>query len=145
MIEATLTTYLKTLGAVTAIVGTGNDARIRPDRLEESDSRPAIAIEIDDEDPQNSLDGLGGLVYADVSIFSSARTKTAARALAEAIRLNGTDPGTGLAGVCTTVGGVQFDAVLESTQVDYKSLNDGSGQGNWTVNSLYVVSFTETT
>lgn len=145
MIEETLVAFLKTLSAVTDIVGTGNNARIRPDRLEESDSRPTIEMEIDDEDPQNSLDGLGGLVYADVSIFSSARSKEAARALAEAIRLNGTDSGTGLAGVKTTVGGVQFDAVLESTQMDYKSLNDGSSRGNYTVNSLYIVSFMETT
>lgn len=145
MIEETLTTFLKTLSTVTDIVGAGDAARIRPDRLEEVDSPPTIAIEIDDEDPQNDLGGLGGLVYADVSIFSSAREKKDARALAEAIRLNGTDPGTGLAGVCTTVGGVQFDAVLKSTQIDYKSLGDGSGRGNWHVNSLYVVSFTEAT
>lgn len=145
MIEETLVAFLKTLDAVTAIVGTGDDAKIRPDRLEEFDDRPAIKMEIDDEDPQNDLIGIGGLVYADVSIFSSARTKTAARALAEAIRINGTDPGTGLAGVKTTVGGVKFDAVLESTQMDYMPLADGSARGNWSINSLYVVSFTETT
>mgnify|MGYP002631519982 CR=1 len=144
MIDDALVAYLKTLTAVTAIVGTGDDARIRPDRLEDSDTRPCIVIEVEDEDPANDLTGTGGLVFTDVSIYSIARTKAAARALAEAIRLNGTDPGTGLAGCHATAASIQFDAVLYSTQIDYIPLGDGSSRGNWHVNSLYTVSYQET-
>lgn len=139
-LEATLRTFLKTLDTVTAIVGTGDDARIRPDRLEETDTLPAIIIEVDDEDPENSLDGLGGLVYADVNIQCRAFEKEDARALAEAVRVNGTDPGTGMAG--TSQDG--FHAVLENTSASLFIPEDAASQkGYFVVNCLYTVSFME--
>lgn len=143
-IETTLVTFLKTLGTVTAIVGSGDDALIRPDRLEESDSPPAIIIEVDADSPANSLDGKGGLVYSDVNIICRAREKVDARALAEAVRLNGTDPGTGLAGYHGTVGGVQFDAVLEDMVPSFTPADDASQRGWFDVNCSYEVSFLET-
>jgi hypothetical protein len=139
-IEATLRTFLKTLGTVTAIVGAGNAARIRPDRLGESDTLPAIIIEVDGEDPENSLDGRGGLVYANVNIQCRAFEKEDARALAEAVRINGTDPGTGMAGTHQT----GFDAVLESTSAALFIPEDAASmKGYFNIDCLYVVSFTE--
>lgn len=139
-LEATLRTFLKTLGTVTAIVGTGDDARIRPDRLEETDTLPAIIIEVDSEDPENSIDGKGGLVYADVNIQCRAFEKEDARALAEAVRVNGTDPGTGMAGTSQD----DFHAVLESTSAALFIPEDAASQnGYFVVDCLYTVSFME--
>lgn len=141
-IEATLRTFLKTLGTVTAIVGSGGDARIRPARYRESDTLPAIIIEVDSENPRNSLDGLGGLVYADVNIQCRAFEQEDARALAEAVRVNGTDPGTGMAG--TDQSG--FQAVLESTSAAMFIPEDAaSAKGYFNVDCLYTVSFAEVT
>ena len=102
-------------------------------------------MEVGDDEPQNCLSGTGGLVYANVSIYSTARTKAATRALAEAIRVNGTDPGTGLAGHHGTTGGVTFDAVLHTRELDFVPATDGSQRGSFIVNSLYIVSYHETT
>jgi len=76
-----------------------------------SNETPAVVFEIDAERPQNSLDGRGGLVFADVNVICRAETRAKSRELAEAVRVNGTDPGTGLAGYS----GV-FDAVLDDMQ-----------------------------
>jgi len=144
MIEETLVAFLKSLTAVTAIIGTGNAARIRPDRLDQGETLPAILMQVD-ETPQNDLDGLGGLVYADVTLTCRANTKTAARALAEAIRLNGTNPGTGLAGYHGTVASVTFDATLESTITAFTSKADGSEAGWYDAIATYIVSHAEVT
>jgi len=144
MIEETLTTFLKSLSTVTAIIGEGNAARIRPDRLDQSETLPAILLEVDEE-PQNDLSGVGGLVYADATLTCRAATKTAARALAEAVRLNGTDPGTGLAGYHGTVSSVTFDATLESTVGAFTSKADGSEAGWYDAIATYVVSCAEVT
>lgn len=144
MIEETLVALLKGLSAVTAIVGEGNAARIRPDRLDQGETLPAILMEVDEE-PQNDLDGIGGLVYSDVTLTCRATTKAAARALAEAIRLNGTNPGTGLAGYHGTVASVTFDATLESTVAAFTHKGDGSEAGWYDVIASYVVSHAEVT
>ncbi len=141
-VEANLRTFLKTRDAVTAIVGAGDDARIRPDRLGESDTPPAIIIEVDDENPRNTIDGLGGLVYADVNIQCRAFEKEDARALAEAVRVNGTDPGTGMAGTSQAA----FHAVLENTSAALFVPEDAASQrGYFVVDCLYTVSFYEVT
>lgn len=139
-VEADLRTFLKTLGTVTAIVGSSDDARIRPSRLEESDTLPAIIIEVDGENPRNSLDGRGGLVYADMNIQCRAFEEDDARALAEAIRVNGTDPGTGLAGTTQA----SFQAVLESTSAAMFIPEEAASQkGYFNIDCLYTVSFAE--
>jgi len=144
MIEETLVAFLKSLSAVTAIVGESNAARIRPDRLDQGETLPAILMEVD-ENPQNDLSGIGGLVYSDVTLTCRATTKTAARALAEAVRLNGTDPGTGMAGHHGTVASVTFDATLESTVGAFTPKADGSEAGWYDAIATYVVSCAEVT
>ena len=143
-IEDTLVAFLKTLSTVTAIIGTGNAARIRPDRLGQDETLPAILMEIDDEEPENDLLGQGGLVYSEVTLTCRANEKADARALAEAIRINGADPGTGMAGYHGTVGGVMFDAVLESTTMAWTTESEGSEAGWFDVLAEYTVSHVET-
>lgn len=147
-VEDNLRTLLLAFSGVTALTGAGDAARIRPDRLHQDDTIPAVGggviIEVDNEVPENSLDGLGGLVYADVNIVCRARQKAIARTLAEAIRTNDTDPGTGLAGYTgTPVGGSQIDAVLEDTSTVFIPEAEGSDEGWYDVFCSYTVSFAE--
>lgn len=144
-VEADLRTYLLTLGTVTALVGTGASARIRPDRLQQSDDekQPAIIIEVDDEVPLNTLDGKGGRRYADVTLRCRARQKQQSRALSEAVRLNGTDPGTGLAGYSGTMGSGTYDAWLDDEQTSFTPDLEGGDQGYYEVFSNYKITFAE--
>lgn len=146
-VEADLRTLLLTFGTVTALVGTGDAARIRPDRLQETDdnTQPAIIIEVDNERPLNDIGGIGGRRYVEVTLRCRARTKAVARSLAEAVRVNGTNPGTGLAGYCGTVAGKVYDAYLDDEQTAFTPAEEGSDQGWYDIFSNYVVTFSETT
>lgn len=144
-IEGDVRTALLAMSAVTAYTGTGDSARIRPDKLQESDDHDEehVIVEVDSEDKKNCLDGVGGLVYAQVNISCRAKTKALARALASAVRINGTNPGTGLAGYGGS--GTTFDAVLEDETPSVIMQDDGSDLAWYTVEQSYVMSFTETT
>lgn len=136
-------TALLAMDAVTALTGAGDAGRIRPDRLDDRDDKDAehIVIEVDALRPQNSLDGLGGLTYADVNISCRAATRTRADALATAVKRNGTSPGTGLAGYGGS--GTAFHAVLDD-EVDSEEPRDDGSQRTWhTVEQSYVMSFPE--
>jgi hypothetical protein len=89
-------TALLSFNAVTALVGTGSSARIYPDAFDEQATLPAILVEIDDEEPQNSLDGRGGLRIGTATITCRAATRQGAEALALAVLGNGANPQTGL-------------------------------------------------
>lgn len=146
-VEGDLRTYLLTLNTVTALVGSGDNARIRPDRLEQSDDslQPAIIVEADDDDHKNDLSGKGGLIYSAVTLRCRARTKAVARSLAEAVRVNGTDPGTGLAGRTGAMNGTTYGAVLEDEQTSFTAQAEGSAEGWYDVFCNYILSHTETT
>jgi hypothetical protein len=146
-VEADIRTLLLTLSAVTDLVGTGDAARIRPDKLDQADddSLQAIIVEVDSEEPALGLDGKGGRVYADVTLRCRARQKSQARAVADAVRTNGTDPGTGLAGYNGTVNGHTLDAWLEDTQTSFTPADDGSDEGFYDVFCSYRLTFEETT
>lgn len=143
-IEADLRTYLLTLGTVTTLVGEGGLGRIRPDRLHEGETLPAVIMQVDNERPLNTLDGKGGRVYADVTLICRAQEKEDARTLAEAIRVNGTDPGTGLAGYNGAAGDSTIDAWLEDQNTSFTPAADGSDQGFYDVFCNYVITYAET-
>lgn len=134
---------LLTLSAVTDLVGTGGAARIRP-WYAQQDTIPAngsIIIETQGvRDHSNSLDGLGGREYHDVNILCRAPDKDDCRALAEAVRLNGTDPGTGLAGITITPIDVEIDCVLETETGPFPILKqDGTTNVWWDVELRFTV------
>ena len=136
-------TALLAMNAVTALVGTGAAARIRPDRLDDRDDKNEehVIIEIDRMTPQNDLTGTGGLTYAEVNISCRAATRTQVDALATAVKRNRTDPGTGLAGYGGS--GTAFHAVLED-EVDSETSREDGSQWTWyTVEQTYVMSFAE--
>lgn len=146
-IEADLRTVLLTFSSVTALVGTSYSARIRPYRLQQDDAGTSehIIIETDNVDHLNTLDGLGGRIYADVTLRCIGPTLARANALAEAVRTNGTNPGTGLAGYTGTVNGHTFDAFLESESVNFVPSDDGRDEGHYSVLAAYTVTVEETT
>ncbi len=147
-VEANLRTLLLTFSGVTDLVGTGDAARIRPARLhQDKDKIPkdkgGVIIEVDSEDPLNDLDGVGGRVYADVNIKCRAATNEVARTLAESIRRNDTNPGTGLAGYSGTVNATVIDAVLEDTTPSFTPAGEGNDQGYFDVDCSYNVTYAE--
>lgn len=142
-LEGDIRAALLDMSAVTALVGTGDSARIRPYKLYKDDdkSEEHIIIEVDDEEKANDLSGVGGLEFATVTIDCRAITAAQADALAEAVRVNGADPGTGLAGYS----GAAFDAVLESQAKSIIPFDDASNRTWYVVAQEYTVIDTETT
>ena len=136
IIESDLRGALVGMSAVTALVG----ARIW-DEWFRSETLPAIVFEFDSENRENTLDGRGGRVYADVNVICRAATRVASRALSEAVRTNGTtSPGTGLAGYSGT-----FDAVLESATPAAVPKAEGSNAYWYDTNMSFTVSWEEAT
>lgn len=124
VIEQLIRDKLKTLGQVTAIVGTGDAARIRAGELDQGETRPAITIELDEEtrDESMSLDGSGGWITAEIVISSHADNYQVGRQLVNAIAYNGTDPSTGLSNWSTS----SVECSLISTRRRMVPLNDGA-------------------
>jgi Protein of unknown function (DUF3168) len=133
IIEEELRTALVGMSAVTDIVG----ARVW-DEWFRSTTLPAVVFEFDNEDQENDLSGRGGLIHANVNIICRAETRRASRALSEAVRANGTSPGSGLAGYS----GV-FDAWLEDRQNAAVPKDDGGNTFWYDVNMSFVLSWSE--
>lgn len=139
MIEDDLITALKSMAAVTAIVGSGAAARIYADHFPQGIDLPAILLEVDTPNHSNTLDGRGGLVFANLTLTCRATTKRGSRGLAEAVRVNGEEPGSGLAGYA----GDAFDAVLQSTAAAYVHRSDAGDDGWWDTVMEFTVSYPE--
>ena len=141
-----LSSALLAMSAVTDLVGTGNDARIES-WLAQDVTVPAkgtIVVQLDSTDHKNDLQGRSGLPYHDVNILVRAPTPAAASALAEAVRTNGTDPGTGLAGYSAKPIDVLIDCTLLGTTGPTPAVReDGSALSLWDVNMTFEVSQNE--
>jgi hypothetical protein len=114
---------LLTKAAVTALVGT----RIRFDQLTDKDPLPALVVDVQSEESESDLSGAGGLITAIVEFRAVAATKAAAADILEAIRTNGTDPGTGLAGYT----GVAVDADIRAAWFEgreFEAVDSGDGK-----------------
>ena len=146
-IEEDIRTALLAMDAVAEFNGSGSGDTIviRPDYLEEDDTSttPHIVLDIDRDTPQNDISGVGGLRYVEVTITCRATTKADSKSLAEAVRVNGTNPGTGLAGYGGS--GTSFDAVLMDEVRAVESFDDNSGRWWHVAVQSYVASYTETT
>jgi len=146
-LESVLRTKLLTLSAVTAYTGTGDSARIRPDRLHATDTlgaaNGAVIIEPDGEDPLNDLEGKSRRRMAQVTLRCRSRQREVARNLAAAVQKNGTAPGTGLSGATWTDTGVVYDAWCEGEDSSFTPNDDGSDQGWYDVFLSYWVTYAE--
>lgn len=147
MIEADLRTYLLTLSAVTTLVG----QRIYVDEIpqladgeEQTDIFPCIVFTVMNETEQTDLDGDGGLVLGQIQIAALSGMKSVARSICEAVRINGTNPGTGLAGYTGTVGTASFTkCVLNDTSMEYWQADDGTDTGLHVVKANYSLWYAE--
>lgn len=144
-LEADIRTALLGMSAVTALVGTGSSARIRPYMLDDRDDKTEehIIVEVDLAEPANDLMGKGGLTFADVNISCRAMTPALAAALATAVKRNGTNPGTGLAGYSGS--STTFDAWLDGEVTSKVFWDDGSQRAWYTVEQSYRMVYTEAT
>lgn len=148
MIEDAVRAFLLTRTAVVYLLGTHSEAgdpSIRPDRLHQKDRLPGIAIVVEEEDHLNDLSGKGGLVQATLIVSCLATTRRASRQLAEAVRTNGTDPGTGLAGYRGAAGSIsEIHAQLNNSQTNYVPLKVDSDEGIYSTDATYEVWYHET-
>lgn len=144
-IEEDIRTALVAMDAVSEFNGSGAaDALvIRYGYLEEDDDTddPHIVLDIDDDTPQNDLTGTGGLRYANLTLTCRATTMANSKALAEAVRLNATDPGTGLAGYGDESS--TFNAVLDDEVRAVEPFDDNSGRFWHVTIQSYIVSYGE--
>jgi hypothetical protein len=142
-IQEAVRAWLLTRTAVTAITST-----IRVDALDQRDKPDVTAcilmtVDRKEYDTQNT-DGKSDLVQATMMISAISGGRDSSEALAEAIRINGTDPGTGLMGSRVRSGGLNFDAMLESQDFGYIQNIDGSDSGLFSVDSQYTVFYYQT-
>lgn len=79
--------YLKTQSTVTDVVGTGANARIRPEVLHQSETLPAIVINDTDGFSFKNLSGASGFAMTRIQLDAVAVTKAAAESLREILRL----------------------------------------------------------
>jgi hypothetical protein len=120
-IVASIASVLQSFPAVVALVGGPAAPRIWNGKVG-AEVYPAILFDVDTADQENDLDGLSGLVFADVAVTCRGNTSAEREALAEAVRTNGTAPGTGLAGYSGA-----FDAWLDARVDVATPRQDGSG------------------
>jgi hypothetical protein len=139
-IEERIRDYLLDLAAVSAITTT-----IRTDKLDQNrdnlKTTPAIVIAVEEEEFENTLDGRCDMVTCTIAIGAVSTSRVTARNLAEMIRTNNTNPGTGLAGAHVTSGALPFSAVLMSRSTGFVPNEDGSDSGIFSSESKYYVVF----
>lgn len=139
-IDDELRTVLLTLSAVTDVVGTRIYPDVFPQTAFSADlTTPAILIEVDNEESSNDLSGTSDRRFGEVTITCRATTHAAASALAESVRTNDTDPGTGLAGPHRT----NFDAWHEDTAVTPVPAPPGKDPVYWDAVATYRATWTE--
>jgi len=109
-IGAAIVTHLETVAEVTAVVGSGDAARIYPSVLPQDPTYPAIVYTVASNTSEEHLGGSAGLSHARVRIDCYATTAAAATALAEIIRINGLPSSTRGAVGSMTVRGVSLAA-----------------------------------
>ncbi|HUT92913.1 MAG TPA: DUF3168 domain-containing protein [Thermoguttaceae bacterium] len=142
-VEDEIRTALLAMSAVTALVGTGDSARIRSYELAAIDNREEehIIIEVDSKPRENTIDGDGAMVMAQVNLSCRAPTRKRADGLAAAVKTNGTSRGTGLAWYGGS--GTAFDSWLEDETPSKIRWGDNSKRLWHTVEQSYVVQFPE--
>lgn len=138
-----LRALLLTLNSVTALVGAGAEARIRPGNLDENDDYPAIVVNIERQSNDQDLDSEAGLVEATVMITCLSYDVTEAWSLREKVRVNDTDPGTGVAGYRGTPITIDIDVSHVGDVHDSAPLDDGSDRYVHAVGSEYTIWFNE--
>ena len=83
-IEAVLTSYIKTVAEITAIIGAGDEARIYPLKLPQKPTYPAVTYQVISSPRHHDMD----FAYPRIQYTAFARTYSQAKELAEYLRLH---------------------------------------------------------
>jgi hypothetical protein len=142
-VEAGLIEFIRSLSAVNAI-RPGIPVRVL--KMWQRELPGVILIDPAREEYGNTLDGLGGVVAWTGNVIVSAETFDEVRLLLEAIRTNGTDPGSGLAGRAHSLGtfGIQM-ATMDNTLFQFVSYDDGSDEGYWFAQTAVSIDYQQST
>ncbi len=130
---------LRGLSAVTALVGAGTSARVYEDNAPRETTAAHIIVEVDNDRSLNDITGKGGMRIGNVNLICRSASRVGADALAEAVRNNGTTPGTGLAGYT----GSTFDSVWEDVSAGRSPKGDASAGWWYDANVSLLVIATE--
>ena len=141
-IHDSIRAFLLTLDAVTDVVGT---AKIRSEVAEQRDAPPWITVSTTRIEHHNTLDGLGGLAKATVEIKLVTESAVDRWDMVEDVRINDTNPGTGLAGYSGIAGENEIHAHLIDTEAGFTPSQDGTERDLYSCLSTYVVEYNETT
>lgn len=116
LIEVAVRSFLLGKPPVVALVGD----RIRPFLRPQKDRLPALTVEAAQEVFQDDLadgDGAGVFVTARVLVTAWSTDVIEARQLAELVRTNGDNPGTGLAGFSGVLGTAPNDLLVQHVRI----------------------------
>lgn len=86
MIEEALVARLKQSPAVTALIGSGDDARVYPVELPQAEAFPAITYQVISGAPVRTTDGPRDLAFAHLQVDCWATTYAAVLSLRNAVR-----------------------------------------------------------
>lgn len=145
-VETALRTLILSLDAFAALKPTPT---IRPHYIPSKDFPPgtgarAVIIASHEETHQNDLEGRGGAVSAKVTVDAVSEDFDDAWLIAETMRLNGTDPGTGLAGFAGVVGDMTIQRIsVDITRKSRHPYDDASDEGYFIVTRELTVEFEE--
>lgn len=138
--KKSLIQLLNTFDAVTAAT-----TCIRTDHVDQSDELPYVIIEVPDAEVFGDLSGEGGLVSAEVVIRCRSASVIEADAIGEAVRTNGTDPGTGLAGYDGPAGSGSVQGSQHTGfGTDYVPDDDGEPTGEFEHYATYRIWYSQT-
>ena len=138
-IGSELKTYLKTINAVTTLIGAGTVARIYQHSAKQAIAMPYVLIEVFIGTSNQHINGISGIATNRIQIDAYAATETEAYALAEAIRLAPLQMFRGTMGA-TTVHGVSSTEGYES---GYEPPVKGGNQKRYFFSRDYFVTYSE--
>ena len=123
---------LKATAGVTALVGTGDNARIYPLERPQTEGLPAIVVKIQSDDPQDTKDGSATLTINTTAVYCMASTYLGARNLAAAVK-TALDRQTG------TYGSENIQGIFYQDQDSYKDQIPGTNEEIFEVEHIYEV------
>ena len=144
-IEEAIIARLEALTGIGSLVEQVGE-RIFANDIDQGESLPAICVTVPDEGLVSGEDGVdlsgqGTLFEADVEVICFARTLSEARNIAELVRDNNTNPGTGLNGFEGDAGAGEFFAVHTRSETGEEPPPSGEGSGRYYVAAGYYAQF----
>jgi hypothetical protein len=136
-----LKTYLKSISAVTDLVGAGTAARIYTHRAKQGVTLPYIVFQVYEGQSYEHLTGITGVAMNRVEVNCYAATSSAAYTLAEAVRLAPLQMFRGMMN-STFVHNVTSDGGYER---DFDPPDRGGNQRRYFVSRDYLITYEEPT